>query len=223
MSNNSNSQIASLIRTDTLSTVSTNATAPNLPGPGRNIGLLLDRVGKHVETIFNKCATRFKMGPVATARKIRQLRRYDELTVQERYSLPPMQLPKSEAKKLRRYCDKLLKFIRCVPTIPFLVRRIHLIANLASRSKVLSTQLDALEEVTKLAIEDSLVRALLAECRLDYLEPKYLEPDLLLLSAKAFASIKEAETHKLWSSMILRQYSELDQESIKMSLSCVVF
>ncbi|KLO08850.1 hypothetical protein SCHPADRAFT_592897 [Schizopora paradoxa] len=97
-----------LARTDT---VSTNATAPNLPGPGRNLGLLLDRVGKQVESFMNKCANQSGMGPVATAREIRQLRRYEDLTVQERYSLPPLQVPKREAKKLKKRCDKLLKFV----------------------------------------------------------------------------------------------------------------
>lgn len=89
------------------------------------------------------------------------------------------------------------------------------------RSNVLSTQLIALEEVTALAIEDPVVRAILASSRLEYLAPKYLEPDLLLASAKAFGSIKDAITHGLWTSIILRSEPELDWKAIEYSFSCV--
>ncbi|KLO08855.1 hypothetical protein SCHPADRAFT_981278 [Schizopora paradoxa] len=178
MSYNHSSQFTSLIRTDTRSSVSTNATAPNLPGPGRILGLLLDRVGKRIESFLNRCANRSGMGPVATAREIRLLRRYGELTIQERYSLPPIQLSKRETKKLKKRCDTLLKFVG---------------------SRILSTQLDALEQVMALSMEDSLLRAIFAECRLDYLEPLYNEPNLLLTSMRALASIQETATHELWS------------------------
>ncbi|KLO08853.1 hypothetical protein SCHPADRAFT_1000672 [Schizopora paradoxa] len=192
-----------LARIDSMASVSTNATAPNLPGPGRNLGLLLDRVGKRVESFLNKCASRSGMGPIATAQKIRQLRRYSELTLREHYSLSPMRLTKSDAKKLIKYCDKLLGFLK---------------------SNVLSTQLNALEEFTALSIEDSLIRAIFIKCQLEYyFEQEYDVLDLHLASAKAFGSIVEAKTHKLWSSIALKPdfglYYVPDRESIKNSLS----
>ncbi|KLO08844.1 hypothetical protein SCHPADRAFT_931543 [Schizopora paradoxa] len=176
-----------LARTDTHVSVSTNATAPNLPGPGRNLGLLLDGVGKRVESILNKCANRIGMGPVPVAQEIRILSRHNESTIYERYSMPPRRLSEKETKALKKRCNKLLKF---------------------TESKLLSTQLAAFNEVTELAIDDSLIRAIFADYyRLECLEPKFFEPDLLLTSAKALASIEEAETHKLWSTIILRSQS----------------
>ncbi|KLO06426.1 hypothetical protein SCHPADRAFT_1002353 [Schizopora paradoxa] len=188
-------------RTDTQSTDSTNATAPNLPGPGRNLGRLLDSVGKRLEFFLSKCATRFGIDPVAVAREIRLLRRTEELTIAERYSQSSCQLSNREVKILKKLCEKLMKL---------------------AGSRVISTQLDALEELTSLAIEDSLIRRILAGCERGYLEPKFLEPELLLASAKALASVKEAETHELWSSVLLRpDMNMLDpklEESIKSSL-----
>ncbi|KLO08845.1 hypothetical protein SCHPADRAFT_944117 [Schizopora paradoxa] len=181
--------------------VSTNATAPNLPGPGRLVGLLLDGVGNRIESLLNKCANRIGMGPAHIAQEIRLLRGLRDLTIRELYSMHSSQLSEREKKKLKKRCNKLLKF---------------------AGSKLVSTQLVALDEVTGLAIEDSLIREIFSECRLEYLQPKYLEPNLFLTSAKALASIEEAATHELWSSVILRQNSdskfEYNRKSIENSL-----
>lgn len=53
------SDAASILTTLTSSSLSTTATAPNLPGPGRNLGLLLGRLGGGLERFVNKRAERF--------------------------------------------------------------------------------------------------------------------------------------------------------------------
>ncbi|KLO08846.1 hypothetical protein SCHPADRAFT_981263 [Schizopora paradoxa] len=190
-----------LAKTSSQSSISTNATAPDLPGPGRLVGLLLDRVGKHLETLLNKCANQFALGPAHVAQEIRILSRHDEFTIPERYLAYSMHFSEKEMRVLRRRCRRLLKF---------------------AGSRLLSTQLVALNEISMLAIENSLIRTIFAECRLEHLEPKYLEPDLLLMSAKALSSIEEAATHALWSSIVLHpdyDIADLQVQSIKESLA----
>ena len=69
---------------------------------------------------------------------------------------------------------------------------------------MLETQLVALEELTAFPFEDPLLGAILRGCRIDVLEPKYREPDLLVATAKAFGSITNARTHALWSSLLIQ-------------------
>ena len=61
---------------DDSESIDTNATAPNNPGPGRNVGLVLDSVGKRIEHALNRTAGRLRLGPVAVAWEIRNVRRY---------------------------------------------------------------------------------------------------------------------------------------------------
>ncbi|KLO07255.1 hypothetical protein SCHPADRAFT_945441 [Schizopora paradoxa] len=183
-----------LIGTEIQPSVSTNATAPNLPGPGRNLGLLLDSVGNRIESLLNKYANHVGMGPASVAQEIRLLSRHNELEIGDprRYLIPPRQLPQQEKKALKKKCKKLLKFVR---------------------STLLSTQVTALEEVATLAIEDSLIRLLFSECNL-----KCFEPDLLLSSTKTLASIRETATHELWSSVILRSECDPHRRSLENSI-----
>ena len=99
-----------LAKTVTHASLSTNATAPNLPGPGRLLGLLLDRLGKGLESSVNQGAGRLGMGPEAVAREIRQLRRHETMTIGERYSSSRGPLSKREARTLKQRCEKLLKY-----------------------------------------------------------------------------------------------------------------
>ncbi|KLO06424.1 hypothetical protein SCHPADRAFT_933077 [Schizopora paradoxa] len=193
-----NNPRTSLLSIDSHPSVSTNATAPNLPGPGRNLGLLLSRVGNQIETLLNKCANRFGMGPISVAKEIRLLCRHNEMTILELYTLSSRHLTDREVKKVKKRCKKLLKFVRSI---------------------LLSTQIAALDQVTALAIEDSLIREMFAECQLENLDPKYDEPDLLTASAKALSSIKEAATHEFWSKIILQSEPVLDRDFIRNSLT----
>ncbi|KLO07252.1 hypothetical protein SCHPADRAFT_894811 [Schizopora paradoxa] len=178
-----------LVRTRSQSSISTSATADNLIGVGRTMDNLLQRVGKRIESLLNRGADRLGMGPTHVAQEIRILCRHEELQFYQRCSLPPRQLSEKERDKVKKRCKKLLEFVE---------------------SRVLSTQLAALDELTALAIEDSLIRTIFSECGLGYLEPKYEEPDVFLRNAKALASIEEIETHGLWHSLYSYYSSKLD-------------
>lgn len=58
--------------------MASDATAPNNPGPGRNLGRLYDTLGARLEDFLNSRAGRLELGPDAVAQKIRSLRRYRE-------------------------------------------------------------------------------------------------------------------------------------------------
>ncbi|KLO18450.1 hypothetical protein SCHPADRAFT_886161 [Schizopora paradoxa] len=54
-----NNLYTDLSRTNSSTSVDTNATAPNLPGPGRNVGNLYAGLGGRLETVLNSYAARF--------------------------------------------------------------------------------------------------------------------------------------------------------------------
>lgn len=101
-----------LARIYTNSSVSTNATAPNLPGPGRTIGLLMDKLGAHLERFMNVWASRNGLGPKAVAQEIRRLRRHDETSIVERHAGSIVQLSKRDEKLVKKLCERLLKYAR---------------------------------------------------------------------------------------------------------------
>ncbi len=103
-----------LTRSDTISSISTNATAPNLLGPGRTVGLLFDRLGAHVEKFLNIGAHRRGLGPKAVGQEIRRLLRHNETTIVERHSGFAYQFTAKEEKALRKLCERLLKYARFV-------------------------------------------------------------------------------------------------------------
>ncbi|KLO06428.1 hypothetical protein SCHPADRAFT_895441 [Schizopora paradoxa] len=190
-----------LTRTESLSTISTNATADNLPGPGRTIDRIFQCAGRRIELLLNKFANRVGMGPAHIAQEIRLLCGHHKFAYFNHYPEQPGRLSEVQLKVLRNRCNALMKFVG---------------------SRLLSTQLVALEEVTTLAIDDSLIRAIILECHMKHLEPKYLEPSLLLVSAKALASVKEADTHALWATIKqsdVRQRFRLNHEDFGKSLT----
>ncbi len=101
-----------LTRMDTNSSISTNATAPNLPGAGRTVGLLIDRLGSHVENLLNIGAQWRKIGPKAVAQDIRRILRHDQTTFAERFSRRVVQLSKRDERDFRKMCKRLLKYAR---------------------------------------------------------------------------------------------------------------
>jgi len=165
-----------LARVDTHSSIDSNATAPNLPGPGRTLGRFLDWLGSHLEDVMNGNATRRGHGPEAAAREIRRLRRHHETSLAERHAAPVIIPTGAEAKSLKKLGDKLLKY---------------------TRSRVLSVQLKALEEIVDLTIEDPIIRQALGELSLSKLAPKYKEPNLLISTSRVLHSLTDAKTHYL--------------------------
>lgn len=103
-----------MTRSDTISSIASDATASNLPGPGRTVGLLFDWLGNRFEVFLNKMATRRGLGPTATAREIRRLRRHYDTSFQSRLATALCSLPQAEVRTLKKLCDKLLKYTRYV-------------------------------------------------------------------------------------------------------------
>ncbi len=71
-----------------------------------------------------------------------------------------------------------------------------------------------MEEIINLAIEDPLVRLVLARFDLEYyLSSKYRERDLFLATNKALDSIENEKVHNLWSGVLLGRLSEFPWEA----------
>ncbi|KLO11463.1 hypothetical protein SCHPADRAFT_469133 [Schizopora paradoxa] len=180
--------------------IASDATGPNNPGPGRNLGRLYDALGAKFENFLNKKAARSNYGPDVLAQRIRELRRYREavafgyegdkrslITENELRTLRDnsngvevdLTRPADDLRVLEKLCRKLLR--RC-------------------KLQILATQLRALDEVSSLAIEDQHVRKVLAGLlSASYLLPKYKEDELHFSSLKAVISIKDNEVHEFWS------------------------
>lgn len=103
-----------ITRHDSISSVSTDATAPNLPGAGRTVGLLMDFLGSHLELFLNLRARHLGLGPEAIAQEIRRLRRHHETSILQRHEVSTVQLTRVEAQTLKKLCKRLLKYARCV-------------------------------------------------------------------------------------------------------------
>lgn len=103
-----------LARHDSIPSVSSDATAPNLPGAGRTVGLLMDYLGSHLELFLNLRAGDFGLGPEAIAQEIRHLRRHHETSISERHGTSTVGLNRREARTLKKLCKRLLKYARFV-------------------------------------------------------------------------------------------------------------
>ncbi len=101
-----------LSRVNTCSSVASDATASNLPGAGRTIGLLLNALGARFETFLNRRAARLRLGPEGVAQKIRDLRGHDEVSIFQRHAVPIGPITEKEANALRRLCKKIIKYSR---------------------------------------------------------------------------------------------------------------
>ena len=114
----------SLIRAETKSSVDTNATAPNQPGPGRTVGLMYDFLGEILEKSLNNLATTRGATPDAIVLKIRSLAKSYYSEIPERNSIRyyarltrhgselARPLTKEEDEELINLCNKLFKFTR---------------------------------------------------------------------------------------------------------------
>ncbi len=116
------SESLQLSPTKSLDSIDSNATAPNLPGPGRNVGRLFDALGMRIEYALNRRAGQLRYGPDAIAQDIRNLRFGVRLgadldSVDTAYlnsvvrAMPPS---KDASQNLKKACRRLLKHCRCV-------------------------------------------------------------------------------------------------------------
>ncbi|KLO04596.1 hypothetical protein SCHPADRAFT_947589 [Schizopora paradoxa] len=172
-----NTPTCNLARIETATSIDSNATADNQPGAGRTVGLFFTWLGLKLEKAFNKGAERLGFGPLAIAGEIR----YQAHTFRYCVVLPDRTLGKSDMKKLRKLCKKLIKY---------------------TRSRVIDTQFVALEEIINLALEDPLVRAVLANSDHNRLITHYVESDLLVATTKALGAIEFNNVHRVWAPVL---------------------
>ncbi|KLO15350.1 hypothetical protein SCHPADRAFT_270515 [Schizopora paradoxa] len=179
-------------RIESNASVSTTATAPNLPGAGRTVGLLLDNLGAHMESFVNELALRQGIGPQAVAREIRRLLGHERTTIFQRHAEASLQLNEKEERALKKRCKRLLKY---------------------ARNTVSTTQYEALDEIISLTIEDPHTRVLLAKQDLShYLAHKYNEPYLKLMTSRALDSVENERVHNLWSGVLQGRLSRYTGE-----------
>ncbi|KLO05061.1 hypothetical protein SCHPADRAFT_989024 [Schizopora paradoxa] len=195
-----------LVRSHTFSsTTHSTATSPDIVGPGRTLGLLLDWLGKGLDSFLNKRASQINLGPEAVARDIRRIRRHEETSLFIRYAAPYAHLTSAQDKKIRKLCKNLLKY---------------------TRSHVRSTQFRALDEITKLTMEDRMVREAFLHLNVGKLVPNYKEVELSIAISKTMRSIMYTETHELWTHFLFLLDHSFDHfitpkhfDSLKKSLS----
>ncbi len=121
----------------TSSSISSNATAPNLPGPGRTIGLLFDWIGAGLERVLRSRALKLGYDPDAVASDIRQLCRHGERPFEERLKFPQLGLTNVEKKRLKKLCKKLGG---CARYVAWVLDEVSLLTKLKIKSPVDSTQ-----------------------------------------------------------------------------------
>ncbi|KLO11881.1 hypothetical protein SCHPADRAFT_998571 [Schizopora paradoxa] len=189
-----------ITRVETKSSIDSDATAPNLEGPGRTVGLMYDFMGARLEDILNNLSKGRVASPEAVALCIRSLADacYQRETTPEESSksrnpsfvsdrqqlelpfIEPSRAPtKEETKKLTKLCARLYKL---------------------TRTQVMSNQLEALREITDLAISYPILREILAHRRFNrYFQPKYKEHDVIFATARMHNSVKLSMTHEFWS------------------------
>ncbi len=102
--------VLDLIRYDTKSSIDSTATAPNLPGAGRTVGLLFDWLGARLEKVHNSHASKLGYDPDIVSQNIRQLCRHDERSIVERHKRPEIQLTRTEKRNLNKLCKKLILY-----------------------------------------------------------------------------------------------------------------
>lgn len=114
-----NQNTADLTRTTSNSTVSTNATAPNLIGPGRTIGLLIDGLRDYLDTLTITWVPKLKFGPKSAAQDVRSLLRHEETTIVERHAGYAHHFTVKEEEVLKMRCKRLLEYARCAFQISY--------------------------------------------------------------------------------------------------------
>ncbi|THH07967.1 hypothetical protein EW145_g3035 [Phellinidium pouzarii] len=118
----------------TMESISTNATADNLPGPGRILGNIYGFLGVRLERQLGRLADKMGYGPRATAIRIQRRRGIINSASFSAYRI------KVENKKLEEDCKRMLKY---------------------AGSEVIPTSKQALDHITDLAFRDQHVQGLL--------------------------------------------------------------
>ncbi|THH06233.1 hypothetical protein EW145_g4225 [Phellinidium pouzarii] len=159
----------------TYSSISTNATADNLPGPGRTLDLFYNFAGRLLERRLNTVAEELGYGPRATAQRI-QTRRAILASAKYETALP-MTVVKRKNEKIEKDCRKLIKYLN---------------------SDVTSTREQALGRLTDLAFDDQYIRELFNALGAAKNIQRWVDYDVPLLnnSRKALVSLTDVEASK---------------------------
>ncbi|KAH8109663.1 hypothetical protein DFH11DRAFT_912908 [Phellopilus nigrolimitatus] len=109
--------------------------ASNLPGPGRNLGLMFTFLGKHLEGWMNALAAELGFGPRATMQKILYIHQNMTVPVSHRMSRKARERWESRQEtRIQRRCKRLLNY---------------------THSHVYSTQVESLAALQSLALEST--------------------------------------------------------------------
>ncbi|KAI5120943.1 hypothetical protein M0805_001648 [Coniferiporia weirii] len=122
-------------RVSTVESVSTNATADDLPGPGRTLGNLYGFLGNHLEKLLNQLAEDMGRGPRVTATRIQKHRKAIAIS-----SVQPT--IRTDSKKVQKDCKRLVEYVG---------------------SGVASTRKQALDHIIDFSVSDRYVRDLLRD------------------------------------------------------------
>jgi len=178
-----------------ISSIDSNATADNLPGPGRTLGLFFAYLGRNLERGMGALAARRGYGPDAVADAIACLRVHHQRTICDMYIAEVEQsgavFEGSRRRKLEKKCKKLVRY--------------------SLRGSSDSTVITANNRITKLSVFDPFVQKLLRGFLYSYdpdlfsqfgernasLGSSRLDP-LLASSRKALISVTEVEIQKMW-------------------------
>ncbi|KLO17774.1 hypothetical protein SCHPADRAFT_150463 [Schizopora paradoxa] len=178
--------------------LSTNATADNLPGPGRTLGLAFGWGGLHLEKRFNKLAEKFGYGPKAAEKKLEEFgRRYRDYVSSIQLgdwdsTKDPLEFLRGKlAKKAGK---RLLKY---------------------TKSRVEATQVQALNGIIELCYKEPLLRDFFFDLSgLDVLQEVHASSDtdhLLASSRKALVFLSDAQVN----TMFLEFRFKIDPPTIK--------
>ncbi|KLO07867.1 hypothetical protein SCHPADRAFT_944905 [Schizopora paradoxa] len=179
----------------------TDSTASNLPGPGRTVGMFFSWLGKKLERQANMYATRKGGGPEALIFRILRLRFL--------HDRPLLALSIIQDKKEERDAFSPMRGELSSRQSQTTIIKDHLSS---FRSSVLSTQLQALDCITALAVSDTYIRSALNEClehesflkKYSYYDSLRDSDILLTKSRRAIVSITENHLAYLVNRMKIR-------------------
>lgn len=186
------------------SSISTNATEPNLPGAGRTLGLLFDSLGRALEQKGSGIAEKWGFGPRAVAVRIQKIRPrpisyycfdHQQYCLKGHCVTYPRNVSAAEKKKLKKDCRRLVKYATRYCSYFF---DSSFKTMMGERSNVPGNQLIALDTLCDIAFADQKVRKILAEvdavkalARRISSWPEHHPEMLLNKSRRALASVSE--------------------------------
>ena len=176
------------------SVASSTSTASNLPGPGRALDNLYGSVGRTIEARLGRLAEKLGRGPRMAAVRIERRRSKVLNFAGDRRKA------RTKTKKVVKDCKKLVGYVQWVP-FPYhreAFTKVHL------RSNIPSTQMQALEEITRLSVQDPFVRDTFldigAQHTVNQIRSSFLGAfthALLPCSRKALLSLTETEVNTI--------------------------